>query len=85
MVDAAKERDLSIERGSTLTGCAASGTMSDLCDSNQAKIWHEDGNDAVIVYNGGIYYNPASEDARELIIDGVQRDYSELRRGRHSL
>ncbi|MEM1483352.1 family 10 glycosylhydrolase [Oscillospiraceae bacterium PP1C4] len=39
---------------------------------NQAKKWLDSGNDSVIEWNGGIYYNPGSEQARKLIVNGVK-------------
>ena len=43
-----------------------------MSSDNQAKKWLNSGNDAVLEWNGGIYYNPGSENARKLIINGVK-------------
>ena len=43
-----------------------------MSDDNQAKKWLAAGSDAVIEWNGGVYYNPGSPDARKLIVNGVR-------------
>lgn len=39
---------------------------------NQAAKWVKAGNDAALQWNDGIYYNPGSEEARKLIVNGVR-------------
>lgn len=39
---------------------------------NQAKKWLESGSDGALAWNGGVYYNPGSAAARELIVNGVR-------------
>ena len=39
---------------------------------NQAKKWLASGNDGALAWNGGVYYNPGSAAARELIVNGVR-------------
>ena len=43
-----------------------------LSAGNQASVWLKAGSEAVVEYAGGIYYNPGSDDARELIVAGVR-------------
>ena len=44
----------------------------ELSSDNQAKKWLDSGNDGALEWNGGVYYNPGSEAARKLIINGVK-------------
>ncbi|WP_346879872.1 glycoside hydrolase family 10 protein [Clostridium sp. UBA3061] len=39
---------------------------------NPASKWIKDGSDNIIKCNGGIYYNPAKEEVRQLIVNGVK-------------
>ena len=48
------------------------GSDKELSAQNQAKKWLAQGDDAVLEWNGGIYYNPGSQKARELIVNGVR-------------
>lgn len=41
-------------------------------EANPASKWINEGNDNIINYNGGIYYNPGKEEVRELIVNGVK-------------
>ena len=76
MVKAAKERDLYIEgwinpyRVSTKTT-----DINELSDQNPAKIWLTDNDKSndnnVLFTENGIFYNPASEGVRKLIVDGI--------------
>lgn len=43
-----------------------------LSADNQAKKWLAAGSDDVISWNGGIFYNPGSKNARQLIVNGVK-------------
>jgi len=72
MVEEAHDRGLEIEAWLNPYRVRAANSTKALCDENQASIWLDEGSDAVVKYAGGIYYNPASEDARELILDGVE-------------
>ncbi|NLM12510.1 MAG: family 10 glycosylhydrolase [Epulopiscium sp.] len=47
------------------------GSKKPLSERNQALTWLMDGSNRVIELNSGIYYNPASQDVRELITKGV--------------
>ena len=42
-----------------------------LAANNPAKKWLDAKSNAVVSWNGGLYYNPASPEARKLITDGV--------------
>ncbi|MBP0962727.1 MAG: family 10 glycosylhydrolase, partial [Oscillospiraceae bacterium] len=72
MVDAAHDRGLEIEAWLNPYRVRSANYTKKLCDDNQASVWLDEGSDAVVEYGGGIYYNPASEDARELILSGVE-------------
>lgn len=43
-----------------------------MSSDNQAKKWLDAGNSAVLEWNGGVYYNPGDESARQLIVNGVK-------------
>lgn len=43
-----------------------------LSKDNPAKKWLDEGNDAAIEWDGGVSLNPASADARKLIVNGVK-------------
>lgn len=70
MVEEAHDAGLRIEAWINPYRVRASGSRV-LSSDNQAQIWINSGSDAVIQYNGGIYYNPGNEEARELIVNGV--------------
>ena len=72
MVDAAHDRGLEIEAWLNPYRVRAANSTKKLCDENQASIWLDEGSEAVVKYAGGIYYNPASEEARKLILNGVK-------------
>ena len=71
MIEAARDYDLRIEAWINPYRIRNSGTTAALCDSNLAQSWLEEGTGEVIEYNGGLYYNPGNEFARNLIVDGV--------------
>ena len=72
MVSQAHSRGLEIEAWLNPYRVRATNYTKPLSNSNQASIWLDEGSDAVVEYKGGIYYNPASEEARELILNGVE-------------
>ena len=47
------------------------GSNKEICSHNIVNNYIKSGSDAVIRYNGGTYYNPASQNARDLIVAGV--------------
>ena len=78
MVDEAKSKGLRIEAWVNPYRVRAAGNDKALCSDNQARIWLDAGDSAVIQYNGILSYNPASEKARSHIISGIReivRDY----------
>ncbi|MDD3193314.1 MAG: family 10 glycosylhydrolase [Oscillospiraceae bacterium] len=72
MIEEAHGLDLEIEAWVNPYRIRPSGNNNALSASNIASQWEDEGTDAVIRYNGGIYYNPAQSAVRELIVDGVQ-------------
>lgn len=47
--------------------------INELSENNKARQWYkEDSNEDVAVVGGKIYFNPASEKARQLVIDGAR-------------
>lgn len=73
MVDAAHDRGLSIEAWINPYRVRSSGTAKyALCGANPAKAWLSDGSGRAFSAAGGVFYNPASEDVRALIVSGVE-------------
>ncbi|MEG1448026.1 MAG: family 10 glycosylhydrolase [Oscillospiraceae bacterium] len=70
MVSEARNQGLKIEAWINPYRIRSKGSISELSSDNQAKAWA--GTSSVKEYGGGIYYNPASAEARQLIIDGVR-------------
>lgn len=71
MVSAAKKYGLRIEAWINPYRVLAVGSTRTLSDSNPAVQAIRQGKDTAILYNGGIFYNPASKTARALITQGV--------------
>jgi len=79
MVDEAHARGMRFEAWINPYRIRAAGSRVPLSANNQATRWINERNPAVIQYNGIISYNPASAQARELIVNGVReivRNYS---------
>lgn len=73
MIDEARELDLEIEAWINPYRIRLSNNRNnDLCSENMASQWEDEEEDYVIRYEGGIYYNPARPEVRELIVDGVR-------------
>ncbi len=72
MVKEAHARGLSIEAWINPYRVRHSGTTAALSSDNQAQKWLSAGSDSVVKTAVGIYYNPGSEEARQLIVDGVK-------------
>lgn len=70
MISAAKEQGLRFE--AWINPYRIRTSSKPLCADNPAQDWLDEGSDAVVEYNGGIYYNPGSKQARELIVSGVK-------------
>ena len=47
-------------------------TDIELSKDNPAKVWQDEKSDNVIEWSGGLYYNPAKEEVRNLIINGIK-------------
>jgi len=71
MVDEAHDLGLRIEAWINPYRVRAAGSNKATVSSNPAVKALRAGNGMAIQYNGGIFYNPASSDARQLITDGV--------------
>ena len=71
MVDYAREYGLRIEAWLNPYRVRAAGSDRELSADNPAYKAVKNGDRLVIKYDGGIFYNPASAEARELIADGV--------------
>ncbi|MBQ2756389.1 MAG: family 10 glycosylhydrolase [Oscillospiraceae bacterium] len=73
MIQAARARGLRIEAWINPYRVKTSGnSTASLSSDNMAKKWIAEENDAVVVTANGIYYNPASPDAQQLIVNGVK-------------
>ncbi len=72
MVKEAHARGLSIEAWINPYRVRHSGTTAALSSGNQAQKWLNAGSDSVVKTSAGIYYNPGSEEARQLIVNGVK-------------
>ncbi len=71
MVDEAHDLGLRIEAWINPYRVRAAGSSKATVSSNPAVKALRAGNGMAIQYNGGIFYNPASAEARQLITDGV--------------
>jgi uncharacterized lipoprotein YddW (UPF0748 family) len=72
MVASAKAKGLRIEAWINPYRVRAKGNANALAASNPATTWLSQGVDHVISYDGVTSYNPASEAAQELIVNGVR-------------
>lgn len=71
MIKEAHQRGLRVEAWINPYRIRSGNSSVSLCASNPAYKWIQQGDSAVIKYNGVISYNPASEKAQQLIVDGV--------------
>jgi uncharacterized lipoprotein YddW (UPF0748 family) len=71
MVREARARELQIEAWLNPYRVRAAGNTNALSGTNQAKLWLDAGSGAARSYGGAISYNPASKDARQLIVNGA--------------
>ena len=79
MIDEAHARGMRFEAWINPYRIRAAGSTVPKSDCNPAVRWLNEGNPAVISYNGIISYNPACPEARRLIVNGVReivRNYS---------
>lgn len=71
MIEEADAQDLRIEAWLNPYRIRTGGN-NPLSGDNQAGKWLSQGSDAVVEYKNGIYYNPGSKDAQQLIVNGVK-------------
>lgn len=74
MVEMAHENNIKIEAWINPFRISSGANISQLSEDNQAKIWSasaETGRN-ILIFENALYYNPASEQVRELICNGVQ-------------
>ncbi len=71
MVSCARDSGLRIEAWINPYRVRAAGSSRELDDSNPAARSLSSGGSLAVAYNGGVFYNPASQEARNLITDGV--------------
>lgn len=72
-IDCAKAHDLSVQAWINPYRVLLSTNWEELADNNPAKQWYLAGEtEKLLLTEGGIYLNPASEEAQALIIDGVR-------------
>ncbi len=72
MCEIADKHGLRIEAWINPYRVRLSGYKDALSSKNQARKWLKSGSDSVVEWNGGIYYNPGSAQARALIVNGVK-------------
>lgn len=70
MVESAKKYDIDIEAWINPYRVSNSKNFNELSDDNIAKKWKD--SDNIFVCENGIYFNPASEAVKELIVNGVK-------------
>lgn len=70
MVEAAHKQGLSIEAWVNPYRVSSKNDFSDLCESNIALEYKD--TDKLIVCDSGIYFNPASGEVKELIVNGIR-------------
>ncbi len=69
----ANEQGIKVEAWINPYRVSQSNNIDELCDKNIAKVWHNDKDKSSNVYidSKAIYFNPASPEVNELIINGV--------------
>lgn len=72
MISEARSRELRVEVWINPYRIRAAGNNNGLCETNQAKAWLDAGSESVIRYNGALSFNPASDEARSLIVNGAR-------------
>ena len=74
MVEMAHKEGIKIEAWINPFRISSGSSISDLSDDNQAKLWSTSPETErnILTYENALYYNPASEQVRELICNGVQ-------------
>lgn len=72
MLDQAKKRGLRFEAWVNPYRVRVSNSGIAMSDSNQAKKWLDAETGDAVQYGGNVYYNPASKNARNLIVNGIK-------------
>lgn len=74
MVEMAHKEGIKIEAWINPFRISSGSSISELSDDNQAKLWSTSPETErnILTYENALYYNPASEQVRELICNGVQ-------------
>lgn len=73
IIDVANEYDIAIHAWiNPYRVLSSSNDVDELSDDNIAKQWIEQGSDNVIVLDSAIYFNPASSEVQELVLNGVR-------------
>lgn len=74
MVEEAHRLDLAIEAWLNPYRIRATGTLGNkpIHESHPANDFMDSGSDVVIEYDRGLFYNPGSPEARQMIVDGVR-------------
>ncbi|HAN44615.1 MAG TPA: hypothetical protein DCP97_04410, partial [Ruminococcaceae bacterium] len=72
MVEQAKKRGMRIEAWINPYRVRNASSSAALSANNQAQIWLNEGNESVVKTSTGIFYDPASKQAQQLIINGVK-------------
>ncbi|PKM48981.1 MAG: hypothetical protein CVV02_18025 [Firmicutes bacterium HGW-Firmicutes-7] len=71
MVDEAHKQGLKIEAWINPFRIRAAGSKAELSSVNKAILWQSDGSNRVIKINEGTFFNPANQEVRTLITQGV--------------
>lgn len=73
MVSVAHSMNLRLEAWINPYRVSQSDDINELCDTNQAKIWYQKDDTKSNVYiSDKIYFNPASDEVTQLIVNGVK-------------
>ena len=73
MVSVAHSMNLRLEAWINPYRVSQSDDINELCDTNQAKIWYQNDDTKSNVYiSDKIYFNPASDEVTQLIVNGVK-------------
>lgn len=73
ITERAKEKNLNIHAWINPYRVSSNKDINALSKKNPAYLWYEKGkSDDVVISDSGIYFNPASEKVRKLIVDGAK-------------
>lgn len=73
ITERAKEKQINIHAWINPYRVSSKDDIASLCSENPARKWYKEGeNEDVVVTDRGIYFNPASEKVRKLIVDGAR-------------